>query len=404
MEVERHLSYTVTMKRALSTFLLTAFIVSAFPAPARAADLEVSGWVPYWKVSEGTKDARKHLDVLTELNPFGYAVKKDGKLNDLSGLTKSAWKKLIKEAREENVEVIPTVMWSDTTNIYRILSDEKLREKHVKAVADMVKKGKYDGVDIDYEGKNAATRPYYSLFLKELKSALRGKILACTTEARTPPESLYRTVPANLEYANDYKELDRYCDRVRLMTYDQQRADLKLNDARSGQPYMPIADPDWVKKVIELALKSFDKDKIMLGVATYGFEYTLTVSPNWYQSYVKKWSVTEEYAEDLADDLRIDPVRNAAGELSFSYISTTTPSVIPASIKAPRGTLEGNEAAARALAYANATGMTTTVNLLWWSDADAIADKVKLAEDYGLRGISIFKVDGTEDQDLWDLF
>lgn len=400
----RHLFYTKCMKRTLSTFLLSAFLVSAFPVSTQAADLEVSGWIPYWKVSEGTKDARKHLDELTEINPFGYGVKSDGKLNDLAGLSKSTWKKLFKEAREEDIEIIPTVMWSDTANIYRILSDEKLREKHVKAIADMVKKGKYDGVDIDYEGKSAATRPYYSLFLKELKSTLRGKVLACTTEARTPPESLYRTVPATIEYANDYKELDRYCDRVRLMTYDQQRADLKLNDARSGQPYMPIADPDWVKKVIELALKSFDKDKITLGVATYGFEYTLTVSPNWYQSYVKKWSVTDAYAKDLADDLHIDPLRNSAGELSFSYISTTTPSVIPSNIKAPRSTPEGNEAAARALAYANATGMTTTVNLLWWSDAEAIEDKVKLAKEYGLRGISIFKVDGTEDQDLWDLF
>ena len=388
------------MKRALLAVLI-AFVVAV---PAQATDFEVSGWIPYWKVADGVKDARKHLDELTEINSFGYSVKTDGKLNDLAKLSGNSWKKLFADARKKDVLIIPTIMWSDTNNIEKILSDKDLRKKHIKAIADMVKKGKYDGVDIDYEGKNAATRPYYSLFLKELKTALKGKALHCTIEARTPPDSLYRTVPVNLEYANDFNEINKYCDRVRIMAYDQQRADLKLNDARSGTPYMPIADPEWVKKVIELTIKTIDKDKIMLAVPTYGFEYTLTVSPNWYQSYAKKWSLTDEYAKDLADDLRIDPVRNAAGELSFSYISTTTPTVIPKTTKAPAGTPEGNEAAARALAYANATGLTTSVNLVWWTDAEAIEEKVDLAKKYGLAGISIFKVDGTEDQDLWDLF
>ena len=238
-------------------------------------------------------------------------------------------------------------MWSDTNNIHRILSDRDLREDHIDKIVSMVKKGKYSGVDIDYEAKLAATRPYFSTFLEELDEELGNKMLVCTIEARTPPESLYRTIPANLEYANDYNEINTYCDRVRIMAYDQQRADLKLNDARSGSPYMPIADPAWVEKVIQLTRKDIDEEKLVLAVPTYGFEYTLMVSPNWYQNYARQWSVTE-YAKDLADDLNIEPMRNAAGERSFSYSATTTPNVIPRSTRAPSGTPEGNEAAARA--------------------------------------------------------
>jgi len=392
------------MKRFFSVFLLLALVSTTMSAPVQAADLEVSGWIPYWKSSEGTKDAKKHLSAFTEINPFAFSVTADGDLKDLAGLKKSVWKKFIKDADKKDVRIIPTIMWSDGSNINRILSDNDLREDHIDEIVSMVKKGKYDGVDIDYEAKLASTRPYFSTFLKELDEELGSKMLVCTIEARTPPDSLYRTIPANLEYANDYKEINKYCDRVRLMAYDQQRADIKLNDIRAGSPYMPIADTAWVEKVIQLALKDISKDKLVLAVPTYGFEYTLTVSPNWYQNYARKWSVTDAYAKDLAEDLDITPMRNAAGELSFSYISTTTPSVIPRSTRAPSGTPEGNEAAARALAYANATGATTQVNLVWWTDSEAIERKVDLAERYGLRGIAIFRVDGTEDQDIWDLF
>ncbi|MBY0111152.1 hypothetical protein K2Y00_04095 [Patescibacteria group bacterium] len=392
------------MKRFFSLFILLALVTTTMPVSAQAADFEVSGWIPYWKSTEGTKDAKKHLSELTEVNPFAYSVTSNGDLKDLAGLKKSVWKNFFKAADKKDVRIIPTIMWSDTNNIHRILSDSDLREDHIDEIVNMVKKGKYDGVDIDYEAKLAATRPYFSTFLKELDEELGTKMLACTIEARTPPDSLYRTIPANLEYANDYKEINTYCDRVRIMAYDQQRADIKLNDARSGSPYMPVADPAWAEKVIQLALKDIDEDKLVLAVPTYGFEYTLTVSPNWYQNYARQWSVTDAYAKDLADDLNIEPMRNAAGELSFSYISTTTPSMIPRSTRAPSGTPEGNEAAARALAYANATGATTQVNLVWWTDAEAVERKVDLAKKYGLRGIAIFRVDGTEDQDIWDLF
>lgn len=371
---------------------------------AHAAGFEVSGWIPYWAASDGIRDAAKHLDILTSVYPFSFSVNTNGSLKDLADMGKGAWKRFVRQAKIAGVEVIPTVMWSNTERIHEVLSDKKLRASHIEAIVKMVDKGGYDGVDIDYEGKKASTRSHYSVFLKELKAALGGKILSCTIEARTPPDSLYTSIPKNLEYANDYAEINTYCDRVNIMAYDQQRADLKLNSARAGGPYYPNADLAWVKKVMALTSKTIDKDKLLVGVPTYGRELEVTVSPNWFQSYKQLWSVSDEYARDTAEKYDVTPVRNAAGELSYSYVPTKSGAKLLPSVSLSAKDSKGDEIAARALAYANKTGKTTTVHTVWWSDAEAIADKVALAREMGLRGVALFKIDGNEDKDLWDAF
>ncbi len=385
----------------LSFALLIALML--MPVPTQAAALELSGWVPYWASTSGPRDAREHIDALSVVMPFSYSVQSDGSLKDLAKMTKSSWTRLKKDAEENDVAVLPTIMWSSGTAIHDVLSDSRKRKDHIQEIVEMVEDGDYDGVDIDYEGKKAATRTSFSLFLKELEDELDGKILSCTIEARTPPSSLYRTVPAVIEYANDLKDIGRYCDRVNIMTYDQQRADLTLNDARKGAPYYPVADPDWVRKVVELMDNDIPKDKLVLGVASYGREVAVTVSPDWFQSYASVRAVNPDDALKTAKKNKVKPSENKAGEQSFTYLPKGKLKVsdLP---KAPSGTPSGEEIAQRALLYANKTGKSVVVNLVWWSDAEAVADKVRLAKELGLKGVALFKIDGEEDEDIWDLF
>ncbi|MFA6257364.1 MAG: glycosyl hydrolase family 18 protein [Candidatus Paceibacterota bacterium] len=402
-----------------------AFIVALFfsnlPVALAAtsvstADIEIAGWIPYWSIVAGAKDAETHIDALDILHPFGYSVKTDGTLSDLAKVDKknsdltarAAWQSLFSLARDKDVKIVPTVMWSSGADIEKILSSKSARKKHIKAITDLVKKEKFDGVNIDYEGKLVATKDDFPIFLKELKKALgKSKILTCAIEARTPPESLYRVVPENLEYANDYKQIGKYCDQVEIMTYDQGRADWKLNEAKSGTPYRPVADTDWVRKVAEFALEDIPKEKIVLGVATYGGEYEVSVSPNLFSAYKKVQSVNNPYALQVAEAYKITPLRNKAGELSFSYLPYNgTPeraaltAMLP-KLTVPAGTQSGDVVAQKALAYANATGKSTKFNMLWWSDAQAIKDKIDLVSELGLKGIALFKIDGEADAAMW---
>lgn len=388
------------MKKLFLILLLLA-LPSQF---AFASSLDVAGWIPWWQDSEGIESADDHIRDLDIIYPFAFEVDEDGRLVDKAGLDDREWRNLKRLADRRRVDFMPTVMWFDGEAIHRVLSDDELREEHIQEIVDVVDHGDYDGVNIDYESKKADTIDYFSDFLRELEDALGRRDLSCTIEARTPPESLYKEVPDEIRYANDYKKMGRYCDWVEIMAYDQQRADLKLNSERKGEPYNPVADVDWVEKVIKLALKDIPEEKIMLGVPTYGRQWKLTVASEWYKSYERIGAINQPDAEELAEENDVEVGRNKAGEVSFTYFPEDSPFKILEVLPVPEGTREGFEAAAQALLFATLADMEVPVNLVWYSDAEAIKDKVQLAKKYDLKGVAIFKIDGEEDPDIWDLF
>ncbi|MBX9906610.1 hypothetical protein K2X96_01780 [Patescibacteria group bacterium] len=386
-------------------FLVIVFVFSIgfIPSHAFAADLKVAGWVPYWRDSQGIKDAKKNIKDIDTIFPFAYTVQNDGDIKDLAGLDERDWKAFIKTARKENVEIIPSIMWSSQSSIYTVLSSDTLRESHIESIVDMVEEGDYDGVNIDYENKNSETKDYFSLFLKELKGELGSKILTCALEARTPPDSLYKEIPAVINYSNDYAAIAKYCDRVEIMAYDQQRADIKLNAEKAGQPYMPVSDVDWVRKVVALTVQSIPKEKIYLGIPTYGYHYAITVAPNWYRDYSRIGALNVPDILDLAKKYKVKPSRNKAGEMSFTYLPKGSDVRFSSSLKIPSDTTSGNKVAAQALAYANKTGETVVINYAAYGDAETMKQKIELAEEFDLAGVALFKIDGEEDKKFWSL-
>ena len=365
---------------------------------------EVAGWLPWWSVEEGIDDVEDNINDIDILYPFVFEVSSEGELIDKADLGDRQWKNLFKTARKKRVDIIPTVMWFDGDEIHAVLSDRKKRKTHIREITAMVDEGNFDGVNIDYEQKNAETIDYFSDFLEELEDALGREDLTCTIEARTPPESRWKEIPEVISWANDYKAMNRHCDWVEIMAYDQQRADLKLNDERRGVPYMPVADVDWVDKVLEYALEDIDADKIMLGVPTYGRAWDVKVSPDWFRDYVSVEAINHVPSVKVAKKYNVDIGRTDGGEAAISYFPEDSIYKVFDVLDAPKGTPKGFEAAAKALMVANYTGLEIPVRFITWSDAEAIEDKLDLAKKYNLRGMAVFKFDGEEDEDIWDLF
>lgn len=392
---------TITQKkrRAVALIAGAALIFSAIPASASAKDLEISGWIPYWTTS-APRAAEKHLDEIDMIHPFGYSIKNDGTLSDNMKITKGSWKRLISKARREDVLVVPSITTSNGPLVHVLLANDEFREEHIKEIVDLVEDRDFDGIDIDYEGKLSLTHDVFATFLTELNKALDDKILSCTVEARTPPSSLYRTIPPTIAYANDYKTIADVCDRVNIMAYDQQRADIKENDANKGAPYVPVADVDWVRKVLDITLDTIPADKLVLGIPSYGHEYEVLVTPQQYAEYRRVNAYNIPGIESKMDDKDVEAGRVSSGELGFTYLGLGKHAP-QYRTSIPRNTPEHLKAAAESLAYTNATNIPSVFNYVTWSDAGAMKDKIDLAKEFDLRGVALFKIDGQEDRGVW---
>ena len=374
------------------------------PLSASASTFEVSGWMPYWRAATSSNDVLPHLSELTEINPFVYSLTSSGTIKDNGPMSTSTWQDVIATAHAQKVRVVPTIMASNGALIQKLLSNAKSRQKLETDIAKLVRTNQYDGIDIDFENKTAATKDYFSLFLKGLYSRMGEKLVTCDIEARTPVSDAYygSDIPAGATtYANDYVQINKYCDRVHIMAYDQQGVDslLAAAAASSSELYAPVADPAWVESVVNLAKQSINPKKIVIGVPTYGYEYQVTAYANSQYLYDILWTFDPGYAVQIEKQYGVSPVRNSAGELSLTYtpLASSTAPAAPFS----SGSMDGLTAAAAASLYATTYNSHLSFNMLDWSDAQAIANKVALAKALGVRGVAIFEFDGGEDPAMW---
>ena len=379
--------------------------------PKATGQFEISGWIPYWRSATGTQDALNHLTQFKSIMPFGYTVKLNGTLSDTAKLTEEPWLSFIAAARKAGVRIIPTVMWGGGESIHRILSNPETRVALENEIANTVKANGFDGIDIDFEAKERETINYFSTFLKGLYARMGNKWVYCTVEARMPLEHRFSpgaTIPPDAaDYANDYIALNKYCDRVEIMAYDQGTIDISLNAVKTA-PYAPVADPGWVEALIRLAARTISRNKLIIGIPTYGYEYLVTPLPaqagqaNASYQYKVLWPFNPTYAADIASKLGITIGRSSANEPAFSYA--------PAMLQpAPAGTdatgLQQTVSSTTVAQNANALSIFVRApfNYITWSDAAAIKEKIDLARRLGVRGVAIFKIDGGEDPAMWSV-
>lgn len=378
-------------KYLIGSFLVVSLATTLIGVTSAAtAKFDTAIWIPYWRKTEGATSTLAHLDALTQISPFAYELRENVIVDALKA-KEEPWPSLIAAARAKKIGIYPSILSYPQTaaeqyDVYLLLAQKAKRTAHVAAIVKLVKDNKFDGIDIDYENKIADIRPYFSVFLTELAKALHkeNKRLVCTVEARTPPESKYATTSAailnRIEYSNDYKTIGAVCDQVRIMAYDQGSDDLQLVNQNTalGDAYKPVADINWVKKITTLALNDIPAKKIILGVATYGYKYEIVpATATTTTKYPRIGSMNYNYADELVKSLHIAPTRNSAGELSFTYATSTG--------------VNGEDLG----------GMKQF--LVWYSDASAIADKIRIAKLYKLGGVAVFKVDGGNDPNLWNV-
>lgn len=382
--ISQYTSLTVLVSLAV-THIASAFTVGSMNLPkstlvSSGTSVHVSAWVPYWRGESGTAEAQRTMLYIDTFSPFIYEVAADGSIKNKSNLTDKNWDSLLSTARQNSKYIIPTLIWLKGNEQKEVLSNPTKRAKHIAGIVKIMKDNpSFHGIDIDYEGRKSGAQAGFSAFITELKREFQklnngaGKYLVCTLETRNPNDP-YGSIPV-ADRANDFKLLGRECDIVRMMTYDQRNADQVLSKRyeAAGTLYMPIADKEWVEKVLVETLKDIPKNKLELGIPTYGHTYRVTrkASKN---GAVAGWNYERMRALTYPQfiercKLGNKPVTHGpSGELHCTYTLTT-------------GTYPGDYYAV-------------------FSDAAAVAQKVRLAEQHSIRGVAVFSISGANDPQL----
>ncbi|MCL6634468.1 MAG: peptidoglycan-binding protein [Peptococcaceae bacterium] len=199
-------------------------------------------------------------DFLDAIATFSFLT--DGRGN-LTGQPVSQGMDLAKSRKVKTLMLVHNYSGGfDSGLAHTVLSVQENRVNLEKNILSSVKKHGFDGVNIDLEGLPAADRASYSALLAELKELFKpyGYLLTVSIPAKTGDD------PAGgLSGAYDYRTIGSYADLVMLMTYDEHWF--------GGEPG-PVASLPWVQQVLDYAVQTIPRDKILMGVAAYGYDWS----------------------------------------------------------------------------------------------------------------------------------
>jgi spore germination protein len=227
-----------------------------------------------------------------------------------------------------------------------ILSSPDMRAKTITNLVTLSKANGLAGINVDIENVPPDQRANYTAFVKELSAALQPQGL---TLSLSIPAKTWDDTKSAWSGAFDYKALGQYADQIVPMAYDEH-----LPGYYAG----PVASFGWVQSVARFAASQIPKEKILLGIAAYGYDW-------------KKGS-TEGRAISVPSALN----------LTLKY-----------------GAQRRWDAVAR-VPYFNYTNSTGVERVVYYEDADSLAAKLEIVKQFDLAGIAIWRL-GLEDPAIW---
>jgi len=189
----------------------------------------------------------------------------------------------------------------DANLAHRVLSNPAIRANLVTNLVNLTTKDGWDGIAVDVEKTPPGDRNNFSAFVAELSKALKAKdkILNISIPAK------FVDYPSDLwSGAYDYAAIGKSADQIILMTYDEHGL---------GTTQGPVASEGWVDRVIKYAVGKIAKEKIVMGLPVYSFDWG-TNKPTMpdYLSYAQ----TVERAKKHGVEILTDP---SAKVPQFSY-------------------------------------------------------------------------------------
>ena len=299
--------------------------------------IDVNGYV-YTNIIDTTLDSS--LQNLTYISPFSYEVKSDGtirNLNDEAIRTKAITKNTLPILVITNIKE-GGGFDSETAKV--VLTNENIQEELFDNIEDVLESKGFAGLNIDFEYIYPENKNDYNAFLQKVADKFKPQNYLLFTSV-APKVGSNQT--GTLYEAHDYTFHGKVADRVIIMTYEW---------GYTYGPPMAVAPLNQVKRVLEYAITTIPKEKILMGMPNYGYDWKLP-----YQKGTAAKAISNLTALNIAiknnSEIKFDSVASAP---YFKYVS------------------DGTE------------------HIAWFDDARSFEAKFELIEEYGLAGTSIWTI------------
>ncbi len=242
----------------------------------------------------------KYDSFLSTLSPFSYKVKEDGTLDSFT------YSKAIKNSKLDKVMVIANIKEKGGFSAeisHQILSDKIKKSKLIKFCFEEIKKEKYKMLNIDFEYVNPEDKQLFIDFIIDMKAKL-NEINIPLSVCLAPKTSSFQK--GLLYEAHDYQKIGKIADYVILMTYEW--------GYTYGEP-MAVSPLPKVKDVIRYAKTVIPKEKIVMGIPNYGYDWKLP-----YKKGTAANSLSINEANDLAIKEKVE-IKHSSAYLTpyFNY-------------------------------------------------------------------------------------
>lgn len=329
-----------SLKNIKDTLGKSSFIKAAFYTPWNLAALP---------------DLKKNADKLNTIYPEWFFIDTiNFKLQtriDIAGLEIMKQNKLSVQPIFNNFhsnKSNPAAGFFDSKLAHVLFTNSEVRKNIIQQIVDTLTHYQLQGLNVDLENLNEKTNEPFTSFQMELYNALHNKNMILSMDVQA----------MNEDY--DLVKLDKYNDYFILMAYDQ------YSDLKSGPG--PISSQKWIEEQLSWMDDKINADKIILGVAGYGRDWTededgKSVVDMTYTEIINR----AKFANAVID------FDNDTYNLHYTYIEPATDSI--AEVK----------------------------HNIWFIDAATTFNTLRFSSDYSTAGTALWHLGG-EDPRIWKFY
>ncbi|MEA2366266.1 MAG: spore germination protein [Thermoleophilaceae bacterium] len=309
--------------------------------------IEVNAYVLPSLVARGGEHAAEleiAADYLTYVSPFAHRALADGsvvspddaEVRELGVIGGAEPLLVLANTRQDGA--------FDTEAATAFLERPEAQERLLDQVDRLCEERGYRGLNLDFERLRPTDAGGYAEFLRRAaeRQHAAGRLLSTAIAPK------YQSGQGGIWHgAHDYRLHGKVADRVVIMAYEW---------GRRGAPPGPVAPLDEVREVLRYALDEIPREKLLLGIPLYGYDWALPHTSGGENARSLR----------LTEALALAHARGAAVEYDTE----------------------------RQSAYFRYRDDDGGEHLVWFEDERSLAAKLDLVRALGLRGVSFWRIPG----------